>query len=360
MTAGVCVDTVDAVQGAVLEASCVLPSAGGSKPALSAAPSANVTRLDLGGLSGIVEYDPQELTITAMAGTPVAQLRDALAVHGQHLPFDPPLAESGATIGGIVAAGTSGPSAFGFGGVRDFIIGVRFIDGTGRLVRGGGRVVKNAAGFDLPKLMVGSLGRLGVLVELSFKVLPKPRASVTAILEFARTTDALDALAAVAGSSLPTLALDLIAPKRVVARFTGGFKRLPGRLATMTGSRPGEFHRAGDDARLWHEAAALSWLERDEMLIRAPLTLQRANPLLRLVERSGARARISLAGNLAWIAWPEGAPLDQLDSGLTALDTGGLVLTGSPERIILGRLGGGAFASRVRDALDPDRRFLPF
>src|SRR5205823_1666501 len=83
-----------------------------------------------------------------------------------HLPFDPPLGAAGATLGGVVAAGTSGPGAFGHGGVRDFVIGVRFVDGRGRLVAGGGKVVKNAAGFDLPKLLVGSIGRLGAIAEL--------------------------------------------------------------------------------------------------------------------------------------------------------------------------------------------------
>src|SRR6188474_3320713 len=138
-----------------------------------------VTLLSTRALSGIVEYEPSEFTFTALAGTPVREIAAALAERGQYLPFDPLLVEAGATLGGTVAAGLSGPGRFRFGGLRDFILGVRFVDGLGRLLRMGGKVVKNAAGFDLPKFFVGSLGRFGVLTELTFKVFPRPAASRT-------------------------------------------------------------------------------------------------------------------------------------------------------------------------------------
>src|SRR4029079_3476030 len=98
---------------------------------------------------------------------------------GQYLPFDPKCVEAGATLGGTVASGLSGPGRFRFGGVRDFILGVRFADGAGRLLRVGGKVVKNAAGFDLPKFFVGSAGRSGVLSEIPLKVLPRPVFTLT-------------------------------------------------------------------------------------------------------------------------------------------------------------------------------------
>ena len=175
--------TVEQVQEAVRATGPemrVLPVAGGTKPGVSTPRGHDVQQLDLSGLSGVLEYDPAELTITALAGTPVREVDSALEEHGQHLPFDPPLMAAGATLGGVVATGASGAGAWRHGGVRDFIIGVRFVDGTGRLVAGGGKVVKNAAGFDLPKLMVGSAGRLGVIVQLSFKVFPRPIATTTA------------------------------------------------------------------------------------------------------------------------------------------------------------------------------------
>src|SRR6266851_2564262 len=150
---------IDEVQKAVAESARVVVRGAGTKGGLCA-PDGDATVLDLSTLSGVLEYEPGEFTFTALAGTPVATVNRLLAEHGQYLPFDPPLVERGATLGGTVAAGLSGSGRYRFGGVRDFIIGVRFVDGQGQLVRGGGKVVKNAAGFDLPKLMVGSLGRL--------------------------------------------------------------------------------------------------------------------------------------------------------------------------------------------------------
>ncbi|MHB8659102.1 MAG: FAD-binding protein [Solirubrobacteraceae bacterium] len=172
------IEGVEVLREAMRQGPRVLPHGAGTKPALST-PSDGTAPLDVSGLSGSLEYDPSELTVTALAGTPVAEFAAALAEHGQYLPFDPLGSAAGATLGGVVAAETSGPNAFRHGGVRDFLIGVRFIDGTGKLVRGGGKVVKNAAGIDLPKLMIGSAGRLGVLVQLSFKVFPWLDATAT-------------------------------------------------------------------------------------------------------------------------------------------------------------------------------------
>lgn len=205
-------DTVEALQDVVREGPRVLPVGGGTKPALSDPPSGDVVSVDVSGLRGMLEYDPAELTFTALAGTPVAEIDAALGEHGQYLPFDPPLAAAGATLGGVVAAGTSGSNAFRHGGLRDFVIGVRFVDGTGRLVAGGGRVVKNAAGFDLPKLMVGSAGRLGVVVQLSLKVFPRPRATTTLSFALDSSQAALGVIAALGRSALDLDALDLEPP----------------------------------------------------------------------------------------------------------------------------------------------------
>jgi glycolate oxidase FAD binding subunit len=156
--------TIDEVVEAVRANPKVHPVGAGTKPAL-AAPPAGYTPLSLTALSGIVEYDPGEFTITALAGTRVAAIEAALTANGQYLPFDPPFGDAGATLGGTLGAGLSGPGRQRYGGVRDFILGIRFVTGAGELVRGGGKVVKNAAGFDFPKLFVGSLGRLGPVVE---------------------------------------------------------------------------------------------------------------------------------------------------------------------------------------------------
>ena len=209
----IAVANVDELQAVVAECQPgrrLLPVAGATKPPLWSSERDDVDLLDVSALRGLVEYDPAELTFTALAATPVAEIAEALSQHGQYLPFDPPLTRAGATLGGVVAAGASGPNALRHGGVRDFVIGVRLIDGTGRLLTGGGKVVKNAAGFDLPKLMVGSLGRLGVMVQLSFKVFPRPRATVT--LEFApgNSRMALTAACALASGPRELDALDVL------------------------------------------------------------------------------------------------------------------------------------------------------
>ncbi len=180
----------------------------GTKPPLSTSPEGAIA-LDLSGLSGIIEYEPGEFTFTALAGTPITEIAAALTEHGQFLPFDPPLVEAGATLGGTVAAGLSGSGRYRYGGVRDFILGVRYVDGAGEVVRTGGKVVKNAAGFDISKLMVGSLGALGSLVELTFKVFPKPEAYATLRQSYASLDVALAALYRLTGSAMEIFALDL-------------------------------------------------------------------------------------------------------------------------------------------------------
>src|SRR5512137_2087424 len=185
-----------------------------TKPRLSQVPE--VALLSTRGLRGIIEYEPNEFTFTALAGTPVRDIGQALAEKEQYLPFDPMWLEAGATLGGTVASGVSGPGRFRFGGVRDFILGVRFVDGLGRLLRMGGKVVKNCAGFDLPKFMVGSLGRYGILAEVTFKVFPAPPARLTLKLPAADSEAASNMLVAAANSRWECEALDLLPDGKTV------------------------------------------------------------------------------------------------------------------------------------------------
>lgn len=133
------------------------------------------TLLDTRAHRGIVTYDPTELVISVRAGTPLAELEAALDKAGQMLPCEPPHLGEGATVGGMIAAGLSGPRRPWSGSVRDFVLGSRVITGHGKHLRFGGEVMKNVAGYDLSRLMAGSFGCLGVLTEVSLKVLPKPR-----------------------------------------------------------------------------------------------------------------------------------------------------------------------------------------
>ncbi|MGO4321405.1 glycolate oxidase subunit GlcE [Pseudomonas sp. KB_12] len=151
---------------------------------------------------GIVHYDPTELVITARAGTPLRELLAALDAAGQRLPCEPPAFGDDATVGGMVAAGLSGPRRPWAGSVRDFVLGTRLISGHGTLLRFGGEVMKNVAGYDLSRLLAGSFGCLGVITEVSLKVLPKPRHNLSIRLEL-DSTEALGKLAEWGRQPLP-------------------------------------------------------------------------------------------------------------------------------------------------------------
>lgn len=135
--------------------------------------------LDMRALTGIISYEPSELVVTAYAGTPLAELENLLAAQGQYLPFEPPHFGSNATVGGMVASGLSGPARASMGAVRDYLLGVRLINGQGECLTFGGQVMKNVAGYDVSRLMAGALGTLGILLEISLKVLPIAPAEAT-------------------------------------------------------------------------------------------------------------------------------------------------------------------------------------
>ena len=147
--------------------------------------------LDTRGHAGIVDYEPTELVITARCGTPLAQIESVLEEHGQFLAFEPPAFGGEPTIGGVIASGLSGPRRATAGAARDFVLGAHLMTADGNLLRFGGQVMKNVAGFDLSRLLCGSLGILGLVAQVSLKVLPRPRAETTLCFEF-------DAAAAIA------------------------------------------------------------------------------------------------------------------------------------------------------------------
>ncbi len=377
--------TVEETQELVQAHPCLLPRGRGSKPALSTPPE-GVTSLDLAGLSEMIEYQPEEFTFTALAGMPIKEVETLLAGHGQYLPFDPLLAQRGATLGGTVAAGLSGPGRQRYGGVRDFLIGVRFVDGEGKLVRGGGKVVKNAAGFDLPKLMVGSLGRLGVLVELTFKVFPGPQVYATLKLDYPHLEVALTDIYRLTTSSLELHGLDLEpaesgggeeARKRggrkhswtLWARLGGLLEAMPARIDRLRefllkpkgGATEAEVIQGSAEEALWQQAKEFEWVPVGWALVKVPLTPKRISPLEAQLNYTGARRRYTAGGNVVWLAWPtsdvEGWS-SKLNSLLIDLDLSGLALLGPPGPIRLGVNRGALFAQRVKQALDPGGRFL--
>ena len=162
-------------------------------------------KLDTAGYRGIVEYEPTELVITARAGTRLVEIEAALREKGQMLAFEPPHFGPAATLGGCIAAGLSGPRRAYAGAARDFVLGVRLIDGKGGDLRFGGQVMKNVAGYDVSRLVTGSLGTLGLLTEVSLKVLPVPVSETT--LHLKRTeAEAIAAMNEWAGKPLPITA----------------------------------------------------------------------------------------------------------------------------------------------------------
>jgi glycolate oxidase FAD binding subunit len=185
----------------------VAPYGGGTQIGIGAAPSRLDAVIVTRRLNRLVDYQPDDMTVTVEAGMPVTELQATLAERGQFLPLDPPLAGL-ATIGGTVAANASGPWRCAYGASRDWLIGVRVVAPDGRIVKGGGRVVKNVAGYDLCKLYTGSLGTLGVLAELTFKVMPRPEA-VGLVAVPLRLEQAEPLLAAIMDSDLAPSALEL-------------------------------------------------------------------------------------------------------------------------------------------------------
>ncbi|MGJ8546252.1 MAG: FAD-binding protein [Sulfitobacter sp.] len=164
------------------------------------------TPLEMSGLAGITLYDPGALTMVAQAGTDLAEIETVLAKENQRLAFEPMdhrgvLGRAGSpTIGGVFAANVSGPRRISVGAARDFLLGVRFVDGRGQIVKNGGRVMKNVTGYDLVKLLSGACGTLGVLSEVSFKTLPCPEASATLILNGLTDAEAVAAMSRALGS----------------------------------------------------------------------------------------------------------------------------------------------------------------
>jgi len=195
-------DTLAAFRSRILERKPLRLRGGGSKDFYGGPPAGDL--LDTRGHSGIVAYEPTELVVTARCGTPLAELEAALAPRNQFLACEPPRFGS-ATVGGAVAAGLSGPRRAAAGSLRDYVLGVKLMDGEGRVLKFGGEVIKNVAGFDVSRLIAGSLGTLGLILEVSLKVMPVPVGDAT--LRFEMPQDkALEAINRWAGQPLPLAA----------------------------------------------------------------------------------------------------------------------------------------------------------
>lgn len=346
----------------------LLPVGALTKPRLSAV---DCTKLSTLKLNGIVEYDPSEFTFTAMAGTPMRDIAAALTKCGQYLPFDPMLVSAGATLGGTVAAGLSGPGRFRFGGLRDFILGVQFVDGAGRVLRLGGKVVKNAAGFDLPKFFVGSLGRFGILTELTFKVFPAPASRLTLLLEVDAPDAVVEILSAAANSRWEVEALDALPDGKSVALRLGGPHGSLDPLALEILNRwPGRKLSEAEADDLWEDLREFRWATADSSLDSSSSHLSSVAPLIKvaitpknLVEfhrglavLSGAKVHVSAGGDVAFVSLAEVAQATALDQQLIAQKLSAVTLRGDGP-LWLGARQDSKISAAVKTALDAENRF---
>ena len=340
----------------------VVPRGSGTKPRLSAGADCDAAVIQTTSLNRLLEYEPSEYTFTAEAGIRVSEVAETVRKQGQYLPFDPMLVECGATLGGMVAAGLSGPGRLRYGGIRDFILGVAFVDGTGTLVHGGGKVVKNAAGFDFPKLLTGSLGRLGIMTELTFKVFPAPEASLTARVSVPDAPAAVSLMAALNLHPFDLDALDYQPPNQITLRISGIAAAFPDRLAGLakiTGSGLQQLSAQEGDA-FWGALVEWRWPRPGHWRIKAPITLPQIPALEALFASTPMQRRYSVGGNVAFLAWPETAGEAALRHLLQKCSLQALLLDGAGSNVFAGPDPEGPVRRLVQKALDPASKFLPF
>lgn len=333
---------------------------GGTKRCLPGGAEAPLCdRLSLRKVEGVIEYEPGEYVFSARAGTPMSTIRKMLEDHGQYLPFDPPFVDEGSTLGGMVASGLNGPGRLRYGGIRDFLIGLTFVNGEGRILRGGGKVVKNAAGFDLPKFLVGSLGNYGVFTQLTFKVFPKPETFATVRFECDSLAVGLEVSTKIIRSRLEPDAVELLESGCTLARFGGTNAAIPRRAQRVLKEIgvKGKVLEEEEAEKFWREAAAFGWSEQGAALLKVPVTPDRILALDGFCEEAGSARRYGSAGNICWLSWPEGEPTERLDDGIRNLGLNGLAFGGGLARVRYGSWTRSEAMEAVRKVFDPENKF---
>jgi glycolate oxidase FAD binding subunit len=271
--------------------------------------------LSVAGLSGIALYEPGALTMVAQAGTPVAEVEAALAAENQRLAFEPVeycgvMGTQGVpSIGAVFATNNSGPRRISVGAARDFLLGVRFVDGQGHIVKNGGRVMKNVTGYDLVKLMSGSYGTLGVLSEVSFKVLPKPETEATLVLHGLDDRAAVAALSRAMGSPFEVSGAAHGAQTVLrVEGFEASVAYRIGQLRNLLKAREMSVMEADASARFWRghrDVSDFAGAAGDVWRVSC-----KPSDAPDLVAKAGAEARLlDWAGGLIWLRMAQGADL---------------------------------------------------
>ena len=357
---------------------------GGGTDAGLGAPARADAVLRTGGLAGIVEHAPSDQIVAVQAGMPLAALQAALAPHGQRLALDPPLADR-ATAGGVLCANAFGPRRTRYGSVRDLVIGVTMIRADGVVARGGGKVVKNVAGFDLPRVLFGSLGTLGLVAEVVFRLHPLPEASATVLVPgvspadaWALTKAALDARlepAAVVAFDVPVTPAGEGA-WTIALRFEGfapGVRDQVERLSALAEFTPRRVERldGADEAALWsrHDALRVAGDLRAKATF-PPASLAGAAVALAPLSRS-LRGAATVAYPTLGIAFTTGVAGEgtarEVEAARAALgrDRGSLVLCEAPASVRAQVDSWGppppaiALMRRLKAELDPEGRLAP-
>lgn len=363
----------DAVAAAAAAGTRLEIRGGGTKAAIGA--PRQVPVLDVSAVRGVVDYDPAELVLTLRPGTPLAEVEALVASEGQMLAFEPfdhgAMLGSGAgraTIGGVVAAGVAGSRRVTAGGARDHLLGFTAVSGRGELFVAGGKVVKNVTGYDLPKLFAGSWGRLGVITELTLKVLPRPRVSATLVAEGLAPAAAHAAMARALGchadvSAAAHLPAGTASERSLTLLRIAGFAPsvesrclvLPGVLADHAVLRRLDPEQAGP---LWLATATGACLD-GPILWRVHLPPVNAPALAGTVEAFGGRWTMDWGGGMMWVAVPDDVEGEYLRTAAAALG-GEAALVRAPEGL-RGRIAPFqpraapvmALEARVRRAFDP-------
>jgi len=313
--------------------------------------------LDMSRLSGMMVYQPDEYTFTAYAATPVKEIQAALHEHGQYLPCDPLLVEAGATLGGTIACNLSGSRRFRYGGVRDFFLGATVVDGMGRVFRVGGKVVKNAAGFDLAKFLVGSTGYYMLMLDVTFKVFPDKAAFRSYQFDYPSIDDALSAVFYLNRQPFELDALDL-APSpdgcALITRFSGTSDKLAEQIVrfsmALNQNTGVQTMTELNDTQYWQEVNALHQADSVVKVPLAPKQIPALDAKLKRVTR-----RYTVGGNIAWIHTDD---MEKLSPILEHLNLTGLHILGESASPIVGKSLDHTFNGRVKTVLDPDAKFV--
>jgi glycolate oxidase FAD binding subunit len=241
------------------EKCAVIPLGGGTMMDLGPPPSRVDLVVSLENLDGVMDHQPANLTVRAQAGITLGALNEALARHGQYLPLDPPFRDR-ATIGGILATNASGSLRVRFGSARDLVLGVRVALVDGQIVHGGGDVVKNVAGYDLPKLFIGSLGTLGIIVEATFKIAPLPSKTGTALAGFSDLEGASQLALRVLASPLLPFGVEILNPD---ASGQAGLEPIPSCVVRFGGLASAVAQQLREVEGLSHDCGAVSFAVRE-------------------------------------------------------------------------------------------------